>query len=281
MSDSVDSAILKNMHVTKNPEIIGKDWNDFEAAAKDKKLILYGLNGLLNFLWMRCDKKFPIIAAIDNDPEKQKHTLSELFDESDLEDAGNIKVSSKEILKDYKANEVVVLISGFRYIEEITKELEETGFNCYFSVLHLEYNYREHMNKNHIHYEDRIEYLHHYAEKCAKEYPIQSNKAIFSMTTYAEHGKYITEQLLLMNKNIDIVWVVNNQNFQVPEGFHPKVSGLYQVQSPSNSFMKWKQPRSGFMVCLLHRILQSEKTKFISKPNTEEILLLKRASWQI
>ena len=217
MSDRVDSAILKNMHVTNNPSILDKMWSDFEVAAQNKKVILYGLNGLLNFMWMRCDKIFDIVAAIDNDPEKQKYKLGDLFDETDLKSASNLPIQSKTILKNYNPNDVVILISNFRYVDEIANELDESGFNCYFSVLQLEYYFRTYMKENNLHIEDQNEFLNRYAHKIADEYPIQSNKVIISMGTYAEHGKYVTAQLLKMNEDIDI-WTVNNQNMEYPKG---------------------------------------------------------------
>ena len=218
MSDKVDSAILKNMHVTSNPLIVGKMWSNFEVAAQNKKVILYGLNGLLNFIWMRCDKNFDIVAAIDNDPEKQKYKLGDLFDETDLKSAANLPIQPKTVLKNYDPNDVVILISNFRYVDEIANELDESGFNCYFSVLQLEYYFRTYMKENNLHIEDQNEFLNRYAQKIASEYPIQQNKVIISMGTYAEHGKYVTAQLLKMNEDIDIVWTVNNQNMEYPKG---------------------------------------------------------------
>ena len=216
--DRVDSAILKGLQLTKNLQISGKTWDDFKIAVKNRKLILYGLNELVQFLWIRRIENISIIAAIDNNIEKQQHILGELYDESDLKDAKHIKVSPKNILEEYNPDEIVVLISSYRYYEEIANELDEKGYHYCFSVLNLEYNYRKQMKKNNLHYEDKNEYVSNYVKKCVEQYPIQNNKVIISMGTYIDHGKYITKALLALNEDIDIVWVVDNPSFKAPYG---------------------------------------------------------------
>lgn len=218
MSDHVSIAAYKNVHLTENPNFLVKTWSDFEIALKDKKLILYGINELPHFLWMRCESSISIVAAIDNNPEKQGHILGKFYDEIIDEKIKSIKVEPKKILSKYNPEEIVILINSFRYYEEIAKELDETGFHYYFSSLHLEIAYRECMKENDLPYEDWNEHLNNYSKKCAVEYPIQNNKIIFSMGTYIEQGKYITEALLKMNKDLDIVWVVNKLDFPVPNG---------------------------------------------------------------
>ena len=108
--DRIDNCISKNLHITKNPTIIGKTWKDFNMERSNKKVILYRLGILTNFLWMRCEGYVEIVAAIDNDKEMQGHTLGEFFDEDDLKSSKNVKISSKDVLKEYSPDEVVVLI---------------------------------------------------------------------------------------------------------------------------------------------------------------------------
>ena len=218
MSDRVDGAISKNMHLTENSTLIGKTWRDFQRAAKDKKIILYGINELTHFLWLRCDENIFISAVIDNNAEKQNFTFGQLFDEPKSEEEKEIKVESREILSHYQPDDVVILISSYRYYEEIANELDEKQYFNYFSILHLEYYFREHMKENNLPYEDWFEHINNYASECANKYPIQNNKIIFSMGTYVENGKYITEQLLKLNKELDIVWVVSRLDYPAPKG---------------------------------------------------------------
>ena len=216
--DRIDNCISKNLHITKNPTIIGKTWKDFNMERSNKKVILYGLGILTNFLWMRCEGYVEIVAAIDNDKEMQGHTLGEFFDEDDLKSSKNVKISSKDVLKEYSPDEVVVLISSQRYYEEIASDLDVKKFHCYFSILNLEYHYREYMKKNNLSFDTEYTYMRNYAKKCVEKYPIQKNKIVISVEAYADHAKIITEKLLSLNKNLDIVWVMDKITLNVPNG---------------------------------------------------------------
>ena len=95
--DKIDIAIEDGRHITKNSKIVNKTWNDFFNAAQEKKVILYGITDLVNFLWIRGNKNISIVAAIDNSIKKQDHLLTDFIDEDELEGAKDIKISSKDI----------------------------------------------------------------------------------------------------------------------------------------------------------------------------------------
>ena len=204
MSDGVDNAVIRNLLITKNPAFLNNDWRDFEKAIINKKVIIYGINVLLNFLSMRCEKKFSIVAAIDNNSEKQNLKLGDLYDEGSVEGAEEIIISPREKLNEYDPNEIVVLISSYKYYDEIADELDSKGFHHYYSILNLEYNYREKMKKNDLKYEDRNEHLEKYVKECSEKYPIQKNKVVVSMGTYIDNGKWITNALLALKADVDI-----------------------------------------------------------------------------
>ena len=226
--DNIDRAIETKGYVTKNPNILEKTWLDFSNMIRSKKLILYGITQMINYMWMRCtDSEFTIIAAIDNDSEKQGCTLSEFFGESDLKAAKDVRISSKQILKQFNPDEVVILISSIRYYENIAEELDQLGFHNYFSMLNLEYYYRT----NNPSFETQETYRQKYAQECVKNYPVQNDKVMFYAIggSYSDHEKYITEQLLSMNAKLDIVWIMNRKSINVPKN----VRVVYS--------MNWKQ----------------------------------------
>ena len=269
--DRIDTSIKKNLHITKNSAFIGKTWNDFETAVQNKKLLLYGLNDLLNFFWMRCEKKFSIVAAIDNNVEKQGHTLEEFYDEIYLPEAKDIVISPKKELINHNPDEVVILISSYRYYEEIAKELDDNGYHCYFSVLHVEIEYRKYMTENHLPYEDRYEYISNYAKECVEKYPIQNNKVVVSMSTHIDHGKYITKQLLLMNKDIDIVWIVSRLDLKVPEG----VRIVYTVKSKQYIYEMETAKIWVYGIHVSSYIIKREEQKYIQTKHWGSFLLKK------
>lgn len=212
--DILDRSIETKGYVTSNATILNKTWTDFGNAICNKQVILYGITQIVNYMWTRCDKDASIVAAIDNDVEKQGCILSEFFGVADLKEAQNIKVSSREALKNFNPDEVVVLISSARYYEDIAKELDQMKFHNYFSILNLEYYYR----KDNPTFETQEDHRQKYAQKCIVDYPVQINKVIFYAIggCYSDHEKYITEQLIAMNANLDIVWVMNRKSTKVP-----------------------------------------------------------------
>ena len=224
--DNIDRAIETKGYITKNSMILGKTWADFSQEVRGKKLILYGITQMTNYMWQRCTEDISIVAAVDNDSEKQNCSLSEFFGETDLNVARDIKVSSKEILKEFDPQDVVILISSIRYYEEIAAQLDEINFHNYFSLLNLEYYYRE----DHPNFETQETYRNKYAQDVVKNYPIQNNKVVFYAIggSYSDHGKYITEQLLSMNTKLEIVWIMNRKS-NVPKNIRVVYS------------MNWKQ----------------------------------------
>ena len=205
--DRIDDCISKGMHITKNPKFHKDTWEDFEIACQGKKLIIYGITNQLIFLWQRCNN-FRIDAVIDNDLDKQGAALKTFFDENDLKEAKEVKISPKAILKNYASDEVVVLISSLKFYEDIAAELDSMGIHNYFSILNLEYNYRNYMQKHVLPIETEEIHISNYAKKMS-EYPIQQNKIVVysARKGYADHGKYIIEQLLLMDTNLEIIWI--------------------------------------------------------------------------
>ena len=216
--DRIDGFILKNMHKTNNSQIVDKTWKDFEDACKNKKLIIYGMGPLLIYLQIRLNCDIVITAAIDNDVNKQNRPLSIFFDVSDFKDSANVIISSKKILENYNPNEVVILISSHRFYEQIASELDSKNFHCYFSILNMEYNYREQMKKQNLKFETEYTYIEKYSKECVKKYPVDLNKILIYMAGYLDHGKYITKELLKLNKSFDIVWVIDDPTLKVPEG---------------------------------------------------------------
>ena len=231
--DRIEYCIQKGMHITKNPAIVGKMWHDFELACKGKKVILYGIGNLLRYLWIRCQDRILINAAIDNDAEKQGFKLGDFFDNEDLQDSKNAKICQKSILQQYQPEETVILISSQRYYEEIAADLDNKGFHCYFSILNLEYHYREYMISQSLPFETEKDLINKYVKYCVEKYPVEADKVVFFMDNYLDHGKYITESLLRLNKSlgrkINIVWLVNRTSIEAPAGVK-----LVQIE-------KWRQ----------------------------------------
>ena len=227
----LDARISKNFHISDNVTIKGKTWEDFEIACKGKKLILYGITDLTNIFYLRCNGQICIVAAIDNDEEKQGYKLSDYFDfdNENLKMSNDIVIESEQALLDYDPNEIVILISSLRYYEEIALNLDKNHFHNYFSVLNLEGYYREKLRASNIPFKTEEDYIFDYQKKCMEIYPIKGNKILFcSMGMYSDHCKYITECLLNMHLDLEIVWIMNNLSTEVPDGVRIVYEGKWQ-----------------------------------------------------
>ena len=222
--DQIDYSVSLGRHITKNKKILNKSWRDFFCAIKNKKIILYGINEILNLLWIRAkdfSEKILITAAIDNDIGKKNLPLNIFFDEDNLNE---IKICPKSELKNFSSDEVVILISSMLHYNEITNELEQMNFK-YFSVLNLEYHHRE-KNSDVVNLD---EYKKNFAESCAENLSIDEKKIIFyGFGGYADHEKYITEKLLQMNHDLKLVWIVKKFPVDVPEGVEIIFNGNFK-----------------------------------------------------
>ena len=96
-----------------------------------------------------------------------------------------------------------MLITSLKYYDVIIEQLEKMGISNYFVLLQLE-------RKERLSEEETIDF---------GELPIEDKKIVFrTMGGFAGHGKVITEVLLERRNDLDIVWVVNDLNLEVPEG---------------------------------------------------------------
>ena len=217
--DIIEKNIEKYGYFTKNSNFTGKIWNDFFDEIINKKLILYGITQITIFLWLRSKRNISISAVIDNSQKKIGKQLSNFFDEEDLKENKNIVIQSKDILKEYNPNDVVILLSSMKSYDKIASYLEDNKFHCYFSVFHMEFYYREYMKKNNLPFKTLDIYRNDYVKKCVSKNNIKNNKIIFyDMGAYLDHGKYITNQLISLKENLDIVWFTNDNSIDIPKG---------------------------------------------------------------
>ena len=125
----------------------------------------------------------------------------------------NSKIMPTEALLNYDAENTAILISSIRSYLEIINQLSELGHRNYFVTTIMFDKVRDEVEWK--------KYTREYdIEECSK-YPIDDRKIIFyAMGRYSGHGKAITESLLALKENLDIVWLVKEEhlNADVPKG---------------------------------------------------------------
>lgn len=211
--DAIDRAIDKGLRITDDAELNRQTWDDFEGSLYGRKVYFFGVGTSIRIILKKYGDRINIAGAFDNDVEKQGYEINDFVMCDDV--TGNIKIDNISVLNQYTKDQVVILISSINYYQEIASQLRDLGFIHIYSIFIMEANERLSGGKC---TRDEFGEIRLWVEKCC-EMPINNKKILFTAYgTYTDHGKYITEQLLKLRKDLDIVWIVNNLNTKVPKG---------------------------------------------------------------
>lgn len=209
----ISKAIEKGFHISGRDELDNQTWDMFQEKISGKKLFLFGLGNGAAYYFKKC-KKHVLEGIIDNDKAKQGINATWFMPGEAYEVCGNLRISDISVLKQYRPDEVVVLITGLKNYSAIYDQLESYGIYQNFALMPMEANWR----KNHEFEPDEKESLEQYIQRCHEE-KIHENRIVFiNQNSYCGHGKYITEQLLRIGENLDIVWFVEDPFLEVPKG---------------------------------------------------------------
>lgn len=212
--DIIEKVIINNNYEDVK-EIESQTWSDFEKNINGKKVIMFGVGKYANLYWRRYKSIPALSGVIDNDARKQGFQIGDLVPESFMEQGGEQVVSDISILEKYDSDNTVILITSKIYYKDIINELEKMGFYQYYVLPLMELNSCIEIKEQNNDLEVRKK---EFVDICSL-HPIKKNKIVFkSFGTYSDHGKYITEQLLKLKQNLDIVWILNKLDSEVPQG---------------------------------------------------------------
>lgn len=187
------------------------NWSSFERAAKGKYVIIYGVGPCVNIFFERYGCTRTPDAVIDNNEKKQGQKVKNIVPAAWCLPMIDTVVSSSKILDSYDADKTVILIGSAKRYGEIAEEIQKRGFENYFILTLFEDFDQNTMN------EKMQQYIRNYVSECCK-LPICKKKIVFfSFARYADHGKYISERLLEMRTDIDVVWALNDMDDILPE----------------------------------------------------------------
>lgn len=211
----IQHAMRKGLHISQNEKLNVQTWQMFTKSAADKKVFLFGTGAGAEFFFQNY-KSVRLEGILDNDRKKQGARADDILWETWETEYGALEISSADLLKRYHVDDIVVLITSTNYYEQIINELEEIGIKYYFVLLMMEAN--ERIESGHGEMEDAICDPAGHANICCQE-EMKENKIVFySFGGYSDHGKYITEALLKIRKNLDLVWAVSDMTLEVPQG---------------------------------------------------------------
>lgn len=208
-------------------------WEKFTEAAIHKKVFLFGVGRCADYFWEN-NKSIILEGVIDNDVHKQGFPVKIFLGESCVPGHNQLKVSSIDLIKEYDSADVVVLIASANYYEQIISELKEIGVQNYYILSVMEANRKK--QGDYDAEKKRIWNPADYAEVCCQEEIIRNKIIFYSFKKYADHGKYITEALLRIRTDLDIVWIVDNMTVEVPAGVRKVYAGnqkryIYEMET--------------------------------------------------
>lgn len=213
--DIIQRAMEKKQHISKDERLNSQTWDMFFRQAEGKKIFLFGSGACADF-FLECYKDCHLEGIVDNDSCKQGFRADDFLGAARGTGYGNLIISSIDLLKQYDSDKIAVLIASTNYYEQIIYGLEKIGVKNHFVLLIMEANRRR---KGYCAAIDEAALeLEDYASSCCRE-KIETSKIIFySFGTYSDHGKYITEALLKVRKDLDLVWIVKKMTAEVPDG---------------------------------------------------------------
>ncbi len=187
-------------------------WELFESVGSKKGVWIFGVGEGADFFLGRYGDRFKINGFIDNDICKQEKLALNFLDNEYCESVSESVVSDISKLK--LDNDPVVLITSVRYCDEIYNQLIEFGVNQIFSLLYMEGNRCKHtgMSLADSLNDEKVVY----SKKCAN-YPLQNNKILLARDELGGHGKQILYELMKLNKELDLVWITDDNNMEFSE----------------------------------------------------------------
>lgn len=214
----IERAMKENRHICSDKHYAGQTWEQFEKGAAGKSIYLFGTGAGASVYFKRLNNRQKLTGIIDNDPNKQGICAGEVIAETLETEIGSLEIDMPSVLEELDKDNLIVIVSGIYCYEEMIQQLYAMGIRNIYVLLIMEANQRiECKSKK----EDSEEYAvqTEYVQKCLTETKINEKKIVFwAFNSYCDHGKYITEQLVRLRQDIDIVWIVDNLKIQVPKG---------------------------------------------------------------
>lgn len=211
--DVIQKAIEKKRHISKVKALNTQTWEDFAVQSKGKKIVLFGISTCADYFFEHY-KNVSLACVVDNDTCKQGLRVEDFCCEAEQ---GQMEILSPDALKQYSAEDIVVLITSTNYYESIFMQLEQMGITRCFVFIIMEAGKRELIQEEQTDV-DVVQIRKDYAEKCCCEKINDLKIVICTFGTYSDHGKYIAEALLQIRKDLDIVYLLRDLHAEVAAG---------------------------------------------------------------
>ncbi len=189
-------------------------WDSFAVQMKNKKLVIFG-TGIAGSVFFMRYPDISIALVIDNSKKKQGHYLRDFLFGYANQDSGNQEIKSFDEIKGLGADECIVLVTAWASYSDMMRQLRENGFYCCFSLKLMETDNPTITGETVQGYPRYLKEM--YSARC-REMELNPRKLVVTdMGHYSGHGKAITEQLLKIRRDIEIVWVLDDLSADTPK----------------------------------------------------------------
>lgn len=176
---------------------------------------MFGLGTAGKYFITKYHAAINLDGVIDNDQKKQGFTVGDFVAEALGTHYEGLPISDISVLNSYSHEEIAVIVTSINYYEQIEKQLNQYGIEDYYLMFaDEENNWKQSINICKLNEKQiRDEYI----EVCLTQ-DVNKKKIVVYIGYYGGHGKYITEQICNLRKDIDIVWIVKDLSIDTPKG---------------------------------------------------------------
>lgn len=212
--DLIAKVMRDSAHLNISAKFQNQTWSEFQKQKKHKKLFLFGTGQGMDYFLRHCSNHIKIDGVIDNDRKKHGMRLGWYSAEAWHTEYEGLLIQSPNVLSNCAKTDIIILITVVRHYDDILVQLEEMGIDNYYILLMLEMNKRQ-KGKIEV-YQDLKDLKEQYIKDCCQQ-PVKKNKIVMHIGEYGNHARYITRQLLKIEKDLDIVWIVFGANVDEPQ----------------------------------------------------------------
>lgn len=211
-------------------------WDNLAIQMINKKIVIFGAGISGSVLFMR----YPdlcIALVIDNNRNKQGHFLKDFLFGCTAQASRDQEIKPFDEINKFKPDECVVIVTAMTSCFDMMQQLKENGFSHCFSLKLMEKDNPTIKGGLTQGYNQYLKELHN---KQCSELRVNPRKLVITdMGHYSGHGKPITEQLLKICQDIEIVWVLDDLSADTPERVRKVWTQGLQYQEEMGSAGYW------------------------------------------
>ena len=202
--DYISEGIKQGYANTKIDGIGQIGWKEFEQRIYNKKLFLFGCGNGLAYYMYYYHSRWSIEAIVDNDSHKVGTPIKSIMWEFCSVNVRNKRIQSPDIFTKDKPQDIAVIVTSLKHYEEITLQLKRLGIDNVAALILME---AINIQRDRPELWEELNIEAQMAREVVNGTSICSNRIVFFMELFTDHGRYITNKLIERGV-YDICWIV-------------------------------------------------------------------------